>query len=120
MKKSYKSSSTILILLASIAIISPSYYALNEAMAFPHASIIIEPEEEHANPIEIVLGHTDEPAFGKLPGIHDGKHFVEVRLLDERTTLPLQGGQDFNENGENGNGENPPDNNNNDNKNDND
>ncbi|HEX7256823.1 MAG TPA: hypothetical protein VF242_02075 [Nitrososphaeraceae archaeon] len=89
MKKSYKSSSTILILLASIAIISPSYYALNEAMAFPHASIIIEPEEEHANPIELVLGHTNEPAFGKLPGIHDGKHYLEVDLSDEATTLPI-------------------------------
>ena len=100
-----------LVILAGITIISASSLSLNDAMAFPHASLIIESEEEHANPIELVLGHTDEPAFGKLPGIHEGKHFVEVRLLDERTTLPLQGGQDFNENSENG--ENPPDNNNN-------
>ena len=89
MKKSYRSSSTILILLESIAIISSSYYALNEAMAFPHASIIIESEEEHANPIELVLGHTNEPAFGKLPGIHDGKHYLEVELSDKATTLPI-------------------------------
>ena len=100
-----------LIILAGITIISASSLSINEAMALPHASLIVDSEEEHANPIEIVLGHTDEPAFGKLPGIHDGKHFVEVRLLDERTVLPLQGGQDFNENGENGNGENPPNNN---------
>jgi len=116
--KNLKSSQAMLIILAGITIISASSLSLNEAMAFPHASLIVDSEEEHANPIEIVLGHTDEPAFDKLPGIHDGKHFVEVRLLDERTTLPLQGGQDFNENGENGNGENPPDNkNNNDNDN---
>lgn len=111
--KNLKSSQAILVILAGITIISASSLSVNEAMAFPHASLIVDSEEEHANPIEIVLGHTDEPAFGKLPGIHDGKHFVEVRLLDERTTLPLQGGQDFNENGENG--ENPPDNNNNNN-----
>jgi hypothetical protein len=65
-------------------------------MAFPHASLIIVPDEndpiqEHANPIRLVLGHTNEPAYGKLPGIHDGKHFVEIDLSDEATTLPIQG-----------------------------
>src|SRR5688572_28740426 len=110
--KNLKSSQAMLIILAGITIISASSLSVNEAMAFPHVSLIVDSEEEHANPIDIVLGHTNEPAYGKLPGIHDGKHFVEVRLLDERTTLPLQGGQDFNENGENGNGENPPNNNN--------
>ena len=58
-------------------------------MAFPHASLIIDPEEEHANDIQVVLGHTNEPAYGKLPGIHDGKHFLEVDLSDAATTLPI-------------------------------
>ena len=94
MKKLFLSSPAILIiLLAGIAIISTaSSLSENEAMAFPHASIIIESDEEHVNPIELVLGHTNEPAYGKLPGIHDGKHNVEVRLSDANTALPLQGG----------------------------
>jgi hypothetical protein len=110
MKNLKTSQAMLVVILAGIIIISASSLSINDAMASPHASLIIEPEEEHANPIELVLGHTNEPAFGKKPGIHDGKHFVEVRLLDANTALPLQGGQDFNENGENGG--NPPDNNN--------
>ena len=95
MKKLFSSSQQMLvILLASITIISASSYSVNEAMAFPHASIIIESDEEHINPIELVLGHTNEPAYGKLPGIHDGKHNVEVDLSDANTALPLQGGEE--------------------------
>ena len=85
-----KSSPTLLIIiLAGIAIVSTSSYSIDEAMAFPHASLIIDPEEEHANDIQVVLGHTNEPAYGKLPGIHDGKHFLEVDLSDAATTLPI-------------------------------
>ena len=79
----------LIIILAGIAIISASSYSIDEAMAFPHASLIIDPEDEHANDIQVVLGHTNEPAYGKLPGIHDGKHNLEVELLDAATTLPI-------------------------------
>ena len=90
MKKLLKSSqATLMMILAGIAIISASSYSIDEAMAFPHASLVIDPEEEHANDIRIVLGHTNEPAYGKLPGIHDGKHNLEVDLSDDATTLPI-------------------------------
>ncbi len=90
-KKLLKSSQAMLMMiLAGIAIISASSFSIDEAMAFPHASLIIDPEDEHANDIQIVLGHTNEPAFGKLPGIHDGKHNLEVELSDAATTLPIQ------------------------------
>ena len=89
-KKLLKSSqATLMMILAGIAIISASSYSIDEAMAFPHASLVIDPEEEHANDIRIVLGHTNEPAYGKLPGIHDGKHNLEVDLSDDATTLPI-------------------------------
>jgi hypothetical protein len=91
MKKLLKSSqATLLMILAGIAIISGSSYSIDEAMAFPHASLVIDPEEEHANNITIVLGHTNEPAYGKLPGIHDGKHNLEVDISDTATTLPIR------------------------------
>ena len=90
MKKLLKSSqATLMMILAGIAIISASSYSIDEAMAFPHASLVIDPEEEHANDIRIVIGHTNEPAYGKLPGIHDGKHNLEVDLSDDATTLPI-------------------------------
>jgi hypothetical protein len=41
--------------------------------------------------IFIVIGHTSEPTFGAFPGIHDGKHNVEVFLEDLDTALPLAG-----------------------------
>ena len=90
MKKLFKSSqATLTMIIAGIAIISASSYSIDEAMAFPHASLIIDPDEEHANDIRVVLGHTNEPAYGKLPGIHDGKHNLEVDLSDDATTLPI-------------------------------
>ena len=61
MKKLLKSSqATLMMILAGIAIISGSSYSIDEAIAFPHASLVIEPEEEHANNITIVLGHTND------------------------------------------------------------
>ena len=90
MKKLLKSSQAMLMMiLAGIAIISASSYSIDEAMAFPHASLIIDPKEPDANDIRIVVGHTNEPSYGKLPGIHDGKHNLEVDLSDDATTLPI-------------------------------
>jgi hypothetical protein len=89
-KKLLQSSQAMLMMiLAGIAVISASSFSIDEAMAFPHASLIIDPQEEHANSITIVLGHTNEPAYGKLPGIHDGKHNLEVDISDTNTTLPI-------------------------------
>jgi hypothetical protein len=89
MKKIFQSSLAILVIFTGIALISASSYSIDDAMAFPHATLIIEPEDEHANDIQVVLGHTNEPAYGKLPGIYDGKHNLEVDLSDAATTLPI-------------------------------
>jgi hypothetical protein len=43
--------------------------------------------------VTIVLGHTNEPTYGAKPGIHDGKHNLEVLLSDTYTKLPLTGAQ---------------------------
>ena len=65
-KKLLQSSQAMLMMiLAGITIISASSYSIDEVMAFPHASLIIDPQEEHANNITIVLGHTSEPAYGR-------------------------------------------------------
>lgn len=69
---------------------------IQPAIAFPHALTVItpdpsDPHQEHAKPIFVVLGHTNEPTFGKKFGLHDGKHHVEVFLEDQATALPLAG-----------------------------
>lgn len=61
--------------------------------AFGHALNIqsIDVDGVGERGIFIVIGHTNEPTFGAFPGIHDGKHNVEVFLEDLDTALPLAG-----------------------------
>jgi hypothetical protein len=61
--------------------------------AFAHALNFQTVEVEGAGErgVTIVLGHENEPAYGAKPGIHDGKHGVEVFLEDSETVLPITG-----------------------------
>jgi hypothetical protein len=61
--------------------------------AFGHALNIqsIDVDGVGERGVFIVIGHTSEPTFGAYPGIHDGKHNVEVFLEDLDTALPLAG-----------------------------
>jgi hypothetical protein len=66
------------------------------SFAFPHASTTINPDkgdadQKNANPVSVVVGHTNEPSFGVVPGVHTGEHDVEVLLSDAATQLPLKG-----------------------------
>ncbi len=66
------------------------------AYAFPHASTTMnpdksDPDQKNANLVSVVVGHTDEPSFGVVPGVHTGEHDVEVLLSDAATKLPLKG-----------------------------
>ena len=80
----------ILVILACIAIISTCSFSMNEALAKPHASLTLESTQDNVNPIRVVLGHTNEPSFGKVHGLDDGKHFLEVEISDSATTLPIR------------------------------
>lgn len=75
---------TLSLLLTSSAMLQP---------AFAHASTSLTLKDEHVDgkKIRVVLGHTNEPTYGAEPGIHDGKHNVEVLLSDSDTRLPLTG-----------------------------
>jgi hypothetical protein len=58
---------------------------------YAHGHLILAPNIEDVNPISVVLGHSNEPAFGVEPSVHNGIHSVEVSLEDTNTTLPLVG-----------------------------
>lgn len=65
-------------------------------VAFAHPHMVVTPDESdheqmNANPVILTLGHSNEPAFGVNPGIHDGKHDFELSIEDAATTLPLAG-----------------------------
>jgi hypothetical protein len=80
------------ILVASVLVVMVTLSTAMPALAFPHASKTI-PVDVHGTPhkIRIVAGHTNEPTFGAMSGIHDGKHNFEVLLSDYDTRFPLAG-----------------------------
>lgn len=62
--------------------------------AFAHAEIILpipieDDEEQQSRGIVVVIGHSNEPAYGAKPGIHDGLHGLEVTIRDNATGLPI-------------------------------
>jgi hypothetical protein len=83
----------LLLLGSALATVVQSAQQQQYALALPHAVKTITPDEENANPITVVLGHSNEPTFGVKPGVHDGKHAVEVFLEDAATLLPLSGSE---------------------------
>ena len=78
----------ILGIVAGIALIST--VGMQDASAHQLAVLF---GDEDTNNIFFVLGHTNEPAFGADPGIHDGKHNMEIRLSDDATDLDLPQGE---------------------------
>lgn len=61
------------------------------AFAHAHMTLTVEDEQVAGKEIEVVLGHTNEPTYGARPGMHDGKHGLEVSISDAATGLPLTG-----------------------------
>jgi len=62
--------------------------------AFAHAETVLpipiqDDEEQQGRGIVVVIGHSNEPAYGSKPGIHDGLHGLEVTISDNATGLPI-------------------------------
>ena len=47
---------------------------------------------DHTNNMVLAIGHVDEPTFGSKPGIHEGKHWLELYIRDEATRLMIPQG----------------------------
>ncbi len=80
MKK--KTTTTAISLLSALAAMGLLVASTLTGNAYAHGHLILVPDMENVNPISVVLGHTNEPAFGIEPGVHDGMHGVEVSLED--------------------------------------
>ncbi|MEW6603639.1 MAG: hypothetical protein AB1351_02985 [Thermoproteota archaeon] len=76
-----------------VAVVAAGLMAASTNAAFGHAHMTLAPDIENVNPISVTVGHSNEPTYGAKPGIHDGKHGVEVLIEDDRTALPLTGAQ---------------------------
>jgi hypothetical protein len=76
---------------AALSFVLTSGMIVQPAFAHAHTSLNVTSPDVSGKKISVVLGHTNEPTYGALPGIHDGKHAVEVLLSDDATKLPLTG-----------------------------
>jgi hypothetical protein len=74
--------------LAAIGLLLASSFTVT---VYAHGHLILTPDIENVNPISVTLGHSNEPALGVQPGVHNGMHSIEVSLEDSNTTLPLVG-----------------------------
>lgn len=84
----------ILILVVSVSAILAMSSITGLAFAHPHLVVtpdISDPDQMRGNPVVLTLGHGNEPSYGAKPGIHDGKHNVELSIEDAATTLPIPG-----------------------------
>jgi hypothetical protein len=88
MNKTATTATSIASALAAIGLLVASSFTVT---VYAHGNLILAPDMENVNPISVTFGHSDEPAFGVQPGVHDGMHSVEVSLEDTNTTLPLVG-----------------------------
>jgi hypothetical protein len=82
-----KSHLLLLSLVVAVALIS----TISSQHAFAHARTTLSVTDPVARTISVVLGHTNEPTYGVEPGIHDGKHNMEIILTDAATNLRLSG-----------------------------
>ena len=82
---------SLIAVVTSLAIVLSSPTTIQPA--FAHADTIlpvnIGDEGQQGGGIIVVIGHSDEPAYGAKPGIHDGLHGLEVTISDNATGLPI-------------------------------
>lgn len=81
------------IAVAAMLTIAAVPMVLQQAFAHAHTNLTLADEHVAGKQISVVMGHTNEPTYGVKPGIHDGKHNLEVMLSDAATKLPLTGAQ---------------------------
>lgn len=86
-----KNSTTAMYIASALAAIGLLVASSFTVTVYAHGDLILTPNIENVNPISVTLGHSNEPAFGVQPGVHNGMHSLEVSLEDSNTTLPLVG-----------------------------
>ncbi len=82
---------TIVTALLALSLVTGPAAMLQPAFAHVHATLTLEDDPVEGSQISMVLGHANEPTYGAKPGIHDGKHGLEISLSDAATELPLAG-----------------------------
>jgi hypothetical protein len=79
---------SVIITSLTIALSSPTT-TIQSAFAHAETTLPINVDDQAGRNIVVVIGHSNEPAYGAKPGIHDGIHGLEVTLSDNATGLPI-------------------------------
>src|SRR5215210_1174094 len=83
---------SVIITSLAIALSSPTA-TIQPAFAHAETMLPINVDDQAGRSIVVVIGHSNEPAYGAKPGIHDGIHGLEVTLSDNATGLPIDDAQ---------------------------
>jgi hypothetical protein len=83
---------SVIITSLAIALSSPTA-TIQPAFAHAETTLPINVDDQAGRSIVVVIGHSNEPAYGAKPGIHDGIHGLEVTLSDNATGLPIDDAQ---------------------------
>jgi hypothetical protein len=79
-----------IIAIAAVLVATP--LLAQQAFAHAHTELAVSQDAVAGKKkVQVVVGHTGEPTYGVKPGVHDGKHNLEVMLSDSETSLPLTG-----------------------------
>jgi hypothetical protein len=82
------------VIITSLAItLSSPTTTIQPAFAHAETTLPIKVDDQAGRSIVVVIGHSNEPAYGAKPGIHDGIHGLEVTLSDNATGLPIDDAQ---------------------------
>jgi hypothetical protein len=76
-------------IVAAITIVLSSPTTIQPAFAHAETTLSVGGDHLVGRSIALVIGHSNEPAYGAKPGIHDGEHGLEVTLSDNTTGLPI-------------------------------
>jgi hypothetical protein len=79
---------SVIITSLTIALSSPTT-SIQPVFAHAETTLPINVDNQRGRSIVVVVGHSNEPAYGAKPGIHDGIHGLEVTLSDNATGLPI-------------------------------
>jgi hypothetical protein len=80
-------------IVASLTMIISLPATIQPAFAHSETTLPLNLDDQPGRSIVVVVGHSNEPAYGAKPGIHDGMHGLEVTLSDNATGLPIGGAQ---------------------------
>jgi len=91
-KRRRRSAISVIAVVSTLAIVLSSPATIQPAFAHSETLLPVNIEDDGQQQtmgMVVIVGHSNEPAYGAKPGIHDGLHGLEVTISDNATGLPI-------------------------------